>query len=169
MDGSLKIVTVPAPVLRQPTKKVETFDSSLRNFTSQMEKTIKANKGTGLAAPQVGVGSHVFLMDIADRLYVMINLEILKSSNERSFYKEGCLSFPGVWLEIERPRDVSVRYRDEYGVLHEADFTDWEARCIQHELDHLNGRLFVDGLNKDRRDFIIRKIQKETTRHRADF
>ena len=161
MQTPLKLVTAPHPVLRQKTKKIETFDESLRHFLDQMMVTMNQEHGLGLAAPQVGKSYHAFTMQMNNgQPYKMCNLEILKSSDERIAYKEGCLSFPGTFLEIERPRDVLVRYMDEFGKVIEQEFTDWESRCIQHELDHLNGTLFIDTLSKDRQDFIIRKIKK---------
>lgn len=160
---TFKVVTAPDPILRQQTEKISLFDDEFRVFLDQMMETMIQGNGAGLAAPQIGKSLRLFTMLITeDKPYKMVNPEILTASKERCLYKEGCLSFPKVYLEIERPRDVRVKYMNEFGDILEEEFTGWEARCIQHELDHLNGVLFVDELSKDRRDFIIRKIQKGT-------
>src|SRR3569623_1666732 len=107
----LKLVTAPDPVLRKKTQKIETIDESFRKLLDQMMSTMKTEKGTGLAAPQVGQSLHVFTMHVQDEQpYKMCNLEILKTSDDKVSYKEGCLSFPGIFLEIERPRSVIARY-----------------------------------------------------------
>jgi peptide deformylase len=159
----LKVLTAIDPILRKSTKKIELFDDDLRLLLKQMMFTMDHYKGVGLAAPHVGKSLHIFTMKFSQETpYHMINLEILKKSDKRSNYKEGCLSFPNVFLDIARPSDVLVKYNDEHGNLIEKEFTGWESRCIQHELDHLNGILFTDSLSKDRQDFIIRKIKKGT-------
>lgn len=160
---SLKVLMAFDPILRQKTTEISTFDDDLRKFLDQMMTTMYKEKGVGLAAPQVGKSLHAFTMHMREKEqpYKMINAQILKFSEEQVTYKEGCLSFPNVFLEIARPRDILVKYMDEHENVLEKEFTGWESRCIQHELDHLNGILFVDELSKDRRDFIIRKIKKD--------
>ena len=161
MQRALSVVEAPHPILRKKTQKIESFNDTFRAFLDQMMTVMKESKGAGLAAPQVGESLHVFTMLISEsKPYKMCNLEILSKSDETISYTEGCLSFPGVFLEIERPKSVHVRYWDEFGQMIEEEFTEWEARCIQHELDHLEGKLFIDQLSSDRKDFIIRKIQK---------
>jgi len=165
MTKKLPVITAPSPILRQKAIKVATFDEDFKKFIEQLEFTAlnEPNCG-GLAANQVGYSYHAFIMNMSKnkKPYKMVNLEILKFSDATCSWKEGCLSFPDVWLDIERPENVLVRYMDESGKTYEEEFKGGEARNIQHELDHLNGILMIDSLSKDRRDFILRKIKSKT-------
>jgi len=163
MTKKLPVITAPNPILRQKAIKVATFDEDFKKFLDQLEFTAanELNCG-GLAANQVGYSYHAFIVNMSKdkKPYKMVNLEILKFSDAARSWKEGCLSFPDVWLDIERPESVLVKYMDESGKMHEKEFEGGEARCIQHELDHLNGILMIDSFSKDRQDFILRKIKK---------
>ncbi|USO02029.1 MAG: peptide deformylase [Alphaproteobacteria bacterium] len=163
MTKKLPVITAPNPILRQKAIKVENFNDELREFLDQLEYTTVTSKNCGgLAANQVGYSQHAFIMnmDRDKKPYKMVNLEILKYSDKTCMWTEGCMSFPDIWLEIERPESVLVRYMDEFGKTHEEQFSGGEARNIQHELDHLNGILMIDTFSKDRQDFIMRKIKK---------
>jgi peptide deformylase len=134
-----------------------------------MFETMYAAPGIGLAAIQVGIPQRVVTLDLAKkdepkRPQVVINPEILWSSEERGTYEEGCLSIPELYEEVERPAQVKVRFTDLAGTVHEVDANGLLATCLQHEIDHLNGVLFIDHLSKLKRDRIIKKFTKAAKR-----
>ena len=120
----------------------------------------------GLAGPQIGLMSRIFVMDCvkdpdaAPRPMVLLNPEIVWASEETKVYEEGCLSIPEYYEEVERPAQVRIRFTDLDGTLHEADADGLFATCIQHEIDHLNGVLFIDHISKLKRDMVVRKFKK---------
>ncbi|NJK68135.1 MAG: peptide deformylase [Microcoleus sp. CSU_2_2] len=145
----LTIHTLGDRVLRQPAKRVKSVDAEIRQLVREMLQTMYSAEGIGLAAPQVGVHKQVVVIDCEpdnpDKPpLVLINPTIKVSSGEVCLFQEGCLSIPGVYLEVKRPEVIEVSYRDEYGRPQTLKATELLSRAIQHEMDHLNGVLFVD-------------------------
>jgi peptide deformylase len=162
----LDILTIPDPVLRQNSAPVEKVDDAARRFMDQMLATMYEAPGIGLAAIQVGEPRRIVTIDVAREEepkspLFLVNPEILwRSEEERSTYEEGCLSIPDYYAEVERPAKVRVRYIDYDGKTVERDADGLLATCIQHEVDHLNGVLFIDYLSKLKRDLVVRKFTK---------
>ncbi|MEG4440217.1 peptide deformylase [Microcoleus sp. AT9_B5] len=145
----LTIHTLGDRVLRQPAKRVKSVDAEIRQLVREMLQTMYSADGIGLAAPQVGVHKQVIVLDCdpenpATPPMVLINPTIKSSSSDICILQEGCLSIPGVYLEVKRPEVIEVSYRDEYGRPQTLIAKDLLSRAIQHEMDHLNGVLFVD-------------------------
>ena len=160
------IVTLPDPILRQVSRPVERVDDDVRELVEDMFETMYAAPGVGLAAVQVGVPLRVIVLDAAEegeerRPLAMINPEILSFSEEKRVYEEGCLSIPEVRVEIERPASVHVRFLDLEGRQQQLKADGLLATAIQHEIDHLNGRLIIDYLSRLKRDIIVRKFKKQ--------
>jgi peptide deformylase len=165
--STLEILTLPDPVLRQTSAPVEGIDEATRRFMDEMLRTMYEAPGIGLAAIQVGEPRRIITIDIArddeeeKSPLFLINPEILWSSeDERSTYEEGCLSIPDYYAEVERPAKVRVRYLDYDGKEHEREVDGLLATCVQHEIDHLNGVLFIDYLSKLKRDLVVKKFTK---------
>ncbi len=166
------ILIHPDPRLRKPAAPVATVDDALRALADDMLATMYQAPGIGLAAPQVGVMKRVFVMDCAgkdepEQPMVLLNPEILWASEELQTSEEGCLSIPEVYDDVTRPERVRVRWLGLDGALHEAEFGDRWAVCAQHEIDHLNGRLFIDYLSGVKRTMItsrMKKLKKEKAR-----
>ncbi|WP_350336181.1 peptide deformylase [Coralliovum pocilloporae] len=161
----LDIVKIPDDVLRQTAAPVERVDDELRRFLDDMMETMYDAPGIGLAAPQVGVLRRVVTVDVAredeeKQPLFLVNPEIVTSSEERSTYDEGCLSIPDYYAEVERPASVTVKYLDRDGKEQQLDCEGLLATCVQHEVDHLNGVLFIDYLSKLRRDRVFKKFAK---------
>lgn len=160
----LKIVKYPEPVLSQPGEPVTEFNSELRKLVADMFETTYANQGIGLAAPQVGVSKRITTIDLSmgkdpkERL-VFINPEIITSEG-KLYEEEGCLSFPDIREKVVRAAHVRVRAQDEYGKWFEMDGDDLLARCMQHEIDHLDGVLFIFRMSALKRNLNLRKIRK---------
>jgi peptide deformylase len=164
---SYEIILVPDPVLKAVAQKVETVDDALRRQMDRMVETMYQANGIGLAANQVGLLNRVFVMDVSAREgepeknpVFMVNPEIVHASDERGLYEEGCLSIPGQYAEVERPLSVRVKYLDYDGNPRDVLADGIMARCVQHELDHLNGVLFIDYLSTLKRSMILRKLEK---------
>jgi len=161
---TLKIVKYPDPVLSRPGEPVTEFDDDLRQLIADMFESTYADKGVGLAAPQVGVSKRLVTIDLSsgkrpeDRL-VLINPEII-SSEGRIYSEEGCLSFPGIYEKVVRAAKVRIRAQNENGEWFEKDGEDLLARCFQHEIDHTNGMLFIFRMSALKRDLSLRKIRK---------
>lgn len=160
-----EILVAPDPKLKIKARRVETFDDELRKLLDDMVETMYAAKGIGLAAPQIGVPLRAIVMDLArdeeeasPRKF--LNPEIVWESEEEVPCEEGCLSVPGQYAEVTRPAQCRVRYQDENGVRHEIDCDGLLAVCIQHEMDHLEGVLFVDHLSTLKRNMMLRKVAK---------
>lgn len=160
-----EILVAPDPKLKIKARRVETFDDELRKLLDDMVETMYAAKGIGLAAPQIGVPLRAIVMDLArdeepasPRKF--LNPEIVWESEDEVPCEEGCLSVPGQYAEVTRPAQCRVRYQDENGVRHEIDCDGLLAVCIQHEMDHLEGVLFVDHLSTLKRNMILRKVAK---------
>jgi len=160
----LKIVKYPEPVLSQPGEPVTDFNPELRKLVADMFETTYASQGIGLAAPQVGVSKRLAVIDLSmgkepkDKI-VLINPEII-SSNGRLYEEEGCLSFPEIREKVVRAASVRVRAQDEKGTWFEMDGDDLLSRCFQHEIDHVDGMLFIFRMSALKRDMSLRKIRK---------
>jgi peptide deformylase len=160
----LKIVKYPDPILSQPGEPVTEFNAELRQLVADMFETTYANQGVGLAAPQVGVSKRVTVIDISmgkdpkDKL-VLVNPEIV-ASHGKVYEEEGCLSFPDIREKVVRAAKVSIRAQDEHGKWFEMDGEDLLSRCMQHEIDHLDGMLFIFRMSGLKRDLNLRKIRK---------
>ena len=161
----LDIIKLPDPVLRKKSAAIEQVDDDLRALLDAMMETMYDAPGIGLAGIQVGVPKRIITIDVTrdegprQPLY-LINPEILTLSDDRLTYEEGCLSIPDYYAEIERPASVRVRYVDYDGKSRELEVDGLLATVIQHEIDHLDGVLFVDYLSKLKRDLVIRKFTK---------
>ena len=163
------ILTLPDPRLRLVSKPVGRVDAAIRKLAEDMFETMYGAPGIGLAAVQVGVPKRVVTMDLAKKdepknPKVYINPEILWASEERTTYEEGCLSIPEYYEEVERPAQVKVRYTDLDGNAQEVEANGLLATCLQHEVDHLNGVLFIDHISKLKRSRVIKKFAKAAKR-----
>jgi len=161
----LPILTVPDPVLKQKSLPVEQVDDALRALMDDMLETMYDAPGIGLAAIQVGVAKRVIVMDLAPseeprQPRFFINPEILWKSEETAPYEEGCLSVPDIYDEVERPARVRLRYLNYQGEQVEEDAEGIYAVCIQHEMDHLEGVLFIDYLSRLKREQAVKKVKK---------
>lgn len=159
------IITLPDPILRQASAPVERVDADLLRLADDMLETMYEAPGIGLAAVQVGVPRRLVVLDCsADdaprQPRVLINPEILTLGPETRVHEEGCLSIPDVRVDIERPSTLRLRYLDRDGKLQEHDVDGLLATAIQHELDHLDGRLIIDFLSRLKRDMVVRKFKK---------
>jgi peptide deformylase len=167
--AKLDIIILPDKQLRLVSKPVEKVTAEVRKLADDMFETMYEAPGIGLAAIQIGIPQRLITMDLAKKEAppeprVFINPEILWSSDEKATYEEGCLSIPEYYEEVERPAKVRVRFTDLDGKLHEEDAEGLFATCIQHEIDHLNGVLFVDYLSKLKRDRVMKKFTKAAKR-----
>ena len=169
----LRIYETPDPVLRQISTPIETVDDELRTFIRDMFETMYDAPGIGLAAVQVGVPKRLLVMDlqepadpddpegpVANEPRVFINPEVLWASETTVPYTEGCLSVPDQYAEVLRPDRIRARWLDEHGTAHEEDLDGLLAVCLQHEMDHLEGVLFIDHLSKLKRDMVLKKLAK---------
>jgi len=161
-----KIVLVPDPVLRRVARAVTPADAeAVARLVPAMFAAMYAAPGIGLAAPQVGVLLRLVVMDLAPEKVpapiVLINPEIVAKSEELAVREEGCLSLPGQYADVTRPARVRVKYQDEAGKTAEIEGEGLLAACLQHEIDHLNGVLFVDHLSALKRNILLRKLAKE--------
>ena len=159
------LVILPNAVLRQVSTPVERFDSDIRRLADDMLETMYDAPGIGLASIQVGVPRRLLVIDLAKEgdpkePLVVINPEILSSSEERSVYEEGCLSIPDYYAEVERPAAVTVKYLDLDGREQVVEADGLLATCLQHEIDHLDGVLFIDHISRLKREMVIKKFTK---------
>jgi peptide deformylase len=164
------IIEAPDPMLRQISKPVAEVTSAHRKLIADMFETMYAAPGIGLAAIQVGVPERILVIDLQEvkeegaepvrEPRVFINPEILEASQELQVYNEGCLSLPEQYAEIERPARIRARWMDEKGKTREGELDGLLAVCLQHEMDHLEGILFVDHLSRLKRDMILKKLAK---------
>ena len=161
-----KILTEPDPFLRQKSKPVEQVDDEIKTLMDDMLETMYAAPGIGLAAVQIGVPKRVIVIDLSrddekkNPLY-FINPEIITNSESDATYEEGCLSVPGQFAEINRPDKCKVNYLDYNGKKQTLDAEGLLATCIQHEIDHLEGILFIDYLSKLKKSMIVKKLSKQ--------
>jgi peptide deformylase len=167
--GLREIITLPDARLRLVSGRIEKIDAEVRRLAEDMLDTMYAAPGIGLAAIQVGVPLRMITLDLAKKddpkaPQVFINAEILSASEERATYEEGCLSIPDYYDEVERPALVKVRYTDLDGETLEIEANGLLATCLQHEIDHINGVLFIDHLSKLKRDRVTKKFVKAAKR-----
>jgi len=159
------LIILPDPLLRQQSKPVETVDSEIQRLADDMLETMYDAPGIGLAAIQIGVARRMLVIDLSrddeeNKPQVFINPEILKVSDEVSTYEEGCLSIPDYYAEVERPASLTVGYVDRDGKQQTVEADGLLATCLQHEIDHLNGVLFIDHISRLKRDMVIKKFTK---------
>jgi len=167
----LPVVEIPDPVLRQIARPVAAANDAVRALVADMFDTMYAAKGIGLAAPQVGVLSRVVVIDLQEpetedgdpvrRPRAFVNPEIVSVSDELSTYSEGCLSIPDQYAEVTRPARAIVRWLDPDGSSRSEEMDGLMATCMQHEIDHLNGVLFVDHVSRLKRDMLLKKLAKQ--------
>jgi peptide deformylase len=171
----LPIIEIPDPILRASSAPVERVDNDLRRLIADMFETMYEAPGIGLAAVQVAVPRRLVVIDLQDpdpdapegeeappvrRPHVFINPEILTRSDARKTYNEGCLSIPEQYAEIERPDLIRLKWLDEQGRDREGEFDGLMSVCLQHEVDHLDGVLFIDYLSRLKRDMIVKRVVK---------
>ena len=159
------LIILPDPILRQASKPIETVDGDVKALAADMLETMYDAPGIGLAAIQIGVPRRMLVLDVSkegdDKTpLVFINPEIVSSSDERSVYEEGCLSIPDDYAEVERPARITVKHLDAEGREQVTEADGLLATCLQHEIDHLNGILFIDHISKLKREMVIRKFTK---------
>lgn len=159
------LVILPDPILRQVSKHLERIDAESLRLADDMLATMYDAPGIGLAAIQIGVPRRLVVIDVSKEgeektPQVFFNPEILASSDERSTYEEGCLSIPDYYAEVERPAAVTVRYLDRAGRQQTIEADGLLATCLQHEIDHLNGILFIDHISRLKREMVIRRFAK---------
>ena len=164
------IVEVPDPRLRQISSPVEKVDDEVRALVADMFETMYAAPGIGLAAIQVGVPKRILVIDLQEPEEeggepvkdprVFINPEIVTSSDQDVPYTEGCLSIPDQYADVDRPDRIRARWLDEKGASHEQDIDGLLAVCLQHEMDHLEGILFIDHLSRLKREMVLKKLAK---------
>tara|TARA_A100001011_G_scaffold400469_1_gene515252 strand:+ start:1768 stop:2289 length:522 start_codon:yes stop_codon:yes gene_type:complete len=161
-----KILVEPDPILRKKCEAIEKVDTVTKNLMDDMLETMYAAPGIGLAAIQIGILKRLVVIDISKeeekrQPLFLVNPEIIYRSKKTSVYEEGCLSLPGQFAEVERPSECTIKYIDYYGKEKELKADGLLATCIQHEIDHLNGILFIDYLSKLKKDMIIKKLVKQ--------
>lgn len=161
----LPIITAPDPRLKTVASRIDAVDDEIRQLMDDMLETMYAAPGVGLAAPQVGVSKRVIVADVArsgepPEPMLMANPEIIEASAERAVFEEGCLSLPEHFAEVKRPERVRIRYLDRENEIREQEMDGFLATCVQHEIDHLDGVLFVDHISGLKRGMIMRKLTK---------
>ena len=162
----LPVIVAPDPRLKVKCKPVEKVDAAVRKLMDDMLETMELAPGIGLAAPQVGVAKRIIVVDVAPsgeprKPYRMANPEIVWASDDMVVFEEGCLSLPDQFAEVTRPARIRVRYLDHENEIRELEAKDMLATCIQHEMDHLDGVLFVDHISALKRNMILRRLKKE--------
>jgi len=164
--SKLTLYEYPHPILKQKAQKVDVFDKQIQALLDDMLEMMYKCNGCGLAAPQVGISKRIVVIDIAkedeepDPLY-MVNPEIVWRSEEKEVCEEGCLSVPGMRAEVERPAEVKVKYIDYNGEEKELSAQDFLAVAVQHELDHLDGILYIDHISRLKRQMLLKKLEKQ--------
>jgi peptide deformylase len=170
---SLPILIVPDPILKARARPVTPHDMArVRELVPRMFASMYRAPGIGLAAPQVGVGLRFIIVDLMPdekpNPMTLINPEVLARSEELATREEGCLSLPGQYADVTRPARVTVRYTDPEGARQQVDAEGLLSACLQHEIDHLDGVLFVDHLSALKRNMILRRLAKELRQKRAE-
>jgi peptide deformylase len=168
--ASLPILEVPDKRLKLISEPVDTFDAALQTLIDDMFETMYDAPGIGLAAIQVGVAKRLLVIDLQEKdeetdevlktPLVFINPEFSEEDEEWSVYQEGCLSVPDQYADVERPASIRARWLDRDGKQHDERIEGMLATCLQHEMDHLNGIVFIDHLSKLKRDMILKKLTK---------
>lgn len=160
------ILILPDPKLRLVSEPIASVDDAVRQLADDMLETMYDAPGIGLAAIQIGVPKRMLVLDVAREgetpaPMVVINPEIVWESEEHSVYQEGCLSIPEYYEDVERPQRIGLRFLDREGAAREIEADGLLATCLQHEIDHLNGVLFIDHISKLKRDRVVKKFQKQ--------
>lgn len=161
--ATLEILEFPDPRLRTIAKAVTEFNPALQQLVQDMAETMYAENGIGLAATQVNVHQQLLVLDVSDsrdQLKIYINPELISSSGEQNC-EEGCLSVPGIYAEVKRAEHIRVRAFDAKGQVFEEDLSGLHSICLQHEMDHLQGKLFVDYLSPLKRQMVRKKLEKQ--------
>lgn len=158
---SLELKVFPDPVLKRKATPVDVFDKELEELVASMRLVMQGHDGVGLAAPQVGISKRIAVIERDDTFYVLINPEIIETEGEQTG-EEGCLSFPGVFAEVKRPMRVKIRALDTGGKEQILEAEGFLARAFLHEMDHLDGTLFIDYLSALKKNLIRKKMQKRT-------
>ena len=166
-----KIFLYPSPVLLRTSARIDKFDESLVSLSKDLIDTMYNADGVGLAAPQIGINKRIFVMDCSREdeekdCRIVINPQIEHESEEFGSYKEGCLSIPGITEEISRPKVIEVVYQGIDGVLQRNTFDELWSTCFQHELDHLNGKLFIDHLRPMKKILVKNKMKKSSKKEK---
>jgi peptide deformylase len=156
------IVTIGDPVLKEKASVVSKIDEKIKHLSAEMLEIMRAGRGVGLAAPQIGISSRMFVCEIqGDKPRVFINPEIISTSQNTISYEEGCLSIPGIYAEVERPETVTVQAWNEDGKPFTLEAGGYLSRVIQHEYDHLNGKLFIEYLDPKKRERLLKQYKKK--------
>ena len=161
-----KIIILPDPILRKVSKPVPQVDKEIKSLMDDMLETMYAAPGIGLAAVQIGILKRIIVIDLSkegekkEPIFI-VNPEIISKSKNLISYEEGCLSIPNQFAEIERPNTCKIKFLDYMGEKKELEAKGLLATCIQHEIDHLNGILFIDYLSKLKKDLIIKRVKKQ--------
>ena len=153
------------PILRAETTPVTVITAELRQLIEAMFETMYAARGIGLAAPQIGRGERIAVVDVDDEPMVLINPEVIESSSAKEKAEEGCLSIPDIYGDVERPAVVRIRAMDGDGNVFEREATGLLARCMQHEIDHLHGKMFIDYLSVLKKRSVMAKWAKEKEKY----
>ena len=162
----MKILLVPDPILRQKAKKLKSITKEEIKIANQMMETMIKAPGVGLAANQVGILKQIVTINFDDKEnnkkanYILFNPSIIKYSDQTVLMEEGCLSLPEQYAEIKRSKEIVVEYIDENKKIIKKEIDGYEARILQHEIDHLSGKLFVDYLSSLKRNILIKKVKK---------
>lgn len=159
LDKQMEVLKYPNPLLKKKAEPVEVFDAELADLVDRMFATMRINDGVGLAAPQVGVSKRLAVIEYGDKSWVLINPRIVEQDGEQED-EEGCLSFPGIYAPVKRPMRVKVEAYDKKGELHTHEVEGFAARAFVHEIEHLDGKLFIDMLSALKRGAIKKKMQK---------
>tara|TARA_B100000131_G_C17996947_1_gene564917 strand:- start:195 stop:704 length:510 start_codon:yes stop_codon:yes gene_type:complete len=165
----LQILTIPDPRLKYKSINVENFDKNLEKIINDMFDTLSASgNGIGLAAPQVNIHQRIIVMDLREdeksNPQIFINPRIIKFSSEKNINEEGCLSIPEFYAEVERPSKIEVEWFDSKGKKLKKEMTGLLSICMQHEIDHLNGVLFIDHISKLKKKMVLQKFKKLKTK-----
>jgi len=156
----LEVLTYPNSVLRRQAEKIETIDDDLSELFDSMTETMYTADGVGLAAPQIGVSKQLFVVDASEGPMIFVNPEIIQKDDEEETVEEGCLSLPGIHVDVTRAKRVVVSSMDASGSVHEIEASGLLARVFQHEIDHLNGVLIIDHASSIQRALLKSKLRK---------
>lgn len=156
----MEIRLYPDPILRKKAEPILNFDSELENTIRKMDEIMLQSDGAGLAGPQVGLSQQIFLANAGQGLKVFINPKITRFSKEKITFNEGCLSFPGIFLDIERPKKIEIEFLDKQGKRKKIKADNLLSRIIQHEYDHLQGVLFIDRISLDEKLRVRNQLMK---------
>ena len=166
-----KILSYPHPLLVRKSTRIDNFDENVASLSRDLIDTMYDADGVGLAAPQIGINKRIFVLDCSrddeeKDCRIVINPEIEHESEDLNSYKEGCLSIPGITEEVFRPKVIKVVYQDINGVLRRNTYDDLWSTCFQHELDHLNGKLFIDRLRPMKKILVKNKMKKSSKKEK---